>query len=47
MTKLQIRGIILDASWDTENNGNWLDNMIKRGVLTPESRVRMALDKAD
>jgi ATP-dependent protease ClpP protease subunit len=47
MTKLQIRGIILDASWDTENNGNWLDNMIKRGVLTPESRVRMALDKAE
>ena len=45
MTKLQIRGIILDATWDTDE-GTWLDSYIKRGVITPESRIRMALDKA-
>ena len=45
-TKLQIRGVIVDATWDTDE-GSWLDGYIQRGVITPESRVRMALDKAE
>jgi ATP-dependent protease ClpP protease subunit len=45
-TKLQIRGVIVDASFDCDE-GSWLDDFIQRGVITPESRVRMALDKAE
>ncbi len=45
-TRLQIRGIIVDSSWDCEE-GTWFDQFIQRGVLTPESRVRMALDQCE
>ena len=45
-TRLQIRGVIVDATFDADEGG-WLDGYIQRGVITPESRIRLALDKCE
>lgn len=41
--RIDIRGVILDASWDFD----WLDSYIQKGIFTPESRVRAQLAEAE
>jgi ATP-dependent protease ClpP protease subunit len=40
--RIEIRGVILDASFDFE----WLDKYVEKGVFTPESRIRSQLKAA-
>jgi len=41
--RIEIRGIILDASWDFE----WMGEYIRKGMFTPESQVRGQLAEAE
>jgi ATP-dependent protease ClpP protease subunit len=40
--RIEIRGVILDASFDIE----WLDKYVEKGIFTPESRIRSQLKAA-
>jgi ATP-dependent protease ClpP protease subunit len=41
-TRIEIRGIITSAMLD----GEWYQKLIEKGMITPESRIRAAIDKA-
>jgi len=43
MSRLEIRGVIVPSDFDDD----WYGDYIDRGVITPESRFRSALDAAD
>lgn len=40
--RIELRGVILDASFDFE----WLDKYVDKGIFTPESRIRSQLKAA-
>jgi len=40
--RIELRGVILDASFDIE----WLDKYVEKGIFTPESRIRSQLKAA-
>jgi len=40
--RIEIRGVILDASFDFD----WLDKYVEKGIFTPESRIRSQLKAA-
>ena len=42
MNRIELRGVIVSSMWDE----GWFEQDIDKGLMTPESRFRAAVDEA-